>query len=79
MEEIEGLAAMSQGAPQGRRASTATVEQAMQLLQSGRAPEELVQMGIPAEVVQMAIQRLPQVPQAPVEEGLAGRYVNQSI
>ena len=55
----EGLAAMSQGQPVGGEAQLQQdIEKIAQLLLQGIPPEELVAQGIPAELVEQAIQFL---------------------
>lgn len=66
-----------------------TIDEVVQLLKQGIQPEELVQQGIPAELVAAAVQILmkemgqaggmqPQTQSAPPPEGLAGARV-QSV
>lgn len=57
MEEM-GLAAQS--AQQAQPSTEEMVQQVMQALMEGMSPEELLQQGVPAEVIQMAIQMLQQ-------------------
>ena len=57
MEEI-GLAAQS--AQQAQPSTEEMVQQVMQALMEGMSPEELLQQGVPAEVIQMAIQMIKQ-------------------
>jgi len=74
MEE-QGLAMMAGGGrqPQGQGIG---MEEVIQMLMQGTQPEELIQMGIPEELVIQAIQILKQQIQgqreAPVQDGLAG-------
>lgn len=57
----EQSAGMGQGAMQPKGPSTAMgVEEVAQLLMQGVEPEELLEQGIPAEVIQQAIQMLMQ-------------------
>ena len=54
-----------------------TVKEVMLMLQQGMDPEELVEKGIPKELVQAAIQMLMQSQgvQSPMQEGLANTVV----
>lgn len=79
MEEM-GLAAQS--AQQAQPSTEEMVQQVMQALMEGMSPEELLQQGVPAEVIQMAIQMLQQQQSAgkapvPVEQqgGLAAASI----
>ncbi len=71
MPEELGVAAAGQPQPEG-----ATVEQVVQALQDGAQPGQLLQMGVPQELIEQAMMLLQQAqqPQAPVQEasGLAG-------
>ena len=62
MEEM-GLAGASamQGQQEGQEE---IVEQVIQALMQGMSPEELLQQGVPAEIIQMAIQMIKQQMQA---------------
>ena len=53
------------------------IEQVIDLLMKGATPEELLQMGVPEEILMQAIeylkqQQAQQQPQGPVREGLSG-------
>jgi len=63
-----GLA--QQGQEQGMQEA---VEQVIAMLQQGKSPEELVQMGVPEELIQMAMQMLQQEQQQQPQAGLAGQ------
>jgi len=76
----QGLA--QQGAMGGQQINPEMVMQVKQLLQQGVSPDELIQQGVPQEVVEMAIQQLQQEQagqeQGPVTQagqGLAGSNV----
>ena len=72
MEE-QGLAQMAGSQPQ---IDPAMVEQVVQMLMQGISPEELMQQGVPQEVIMMAIELVKQEaapqPMSPEQEGLAG-------
>jgi hypothetical protein len=74
---MNGLAQQMAGPQQGM--GQPTIEQVMQMLAQGASPEELVQMGVPPEMVQAAIEALmgqgQQQQMAPEQEGLAGMHV----
>ena len=59
------------------------LDQVVQMLMQGRSPEELVQMGVPEELIMAAIDMLskqakePQLP--PEQEGLAGMHLQQGM
>jgi hypothetical protein len=77
---MNGLAATQQPAMDGSGQGQQVVMQAVEMLASGMSPEELVQQGIPAEVVQMAMQILAQESQQPMPQadmGLAGSMMAQ--
>jgi hypothetical protein len=81
MDEQVGLAQQMAGPQQGmgqQGAGQPTIEQVMQMLAQGASPEELVQMGVPPEMVQAAIEALmgqSQQQMAPEQEGLAGMHM----
>lgn len=73
----QGLAAQAQPqAPQPGNDQLPTVEEVVQLLRDGAAPEQLEDMGIPAELIMQAIQvleqQMAQQGQAP-QQGLAAQ------
>ena len=78
---MDGLAQQMAGPQQGmgQGAGQPTIEQVMQMLAQGASPEELVQMGVPPEMIQAAIEALMgqqgQQQMAPEQEGLAGMHV----
>ena len=84
MNEQMGLAGQGMG-PQDGSGNRQMIEQVKAALMQGMSPEELVQNGVPQEVVQMAIQELQaeqgQQAQAqgpavtPAGQGLAGQGV----
>ncbi len=76
MDEM-GLAAQQMQGQQG--GSVIGIEQVLQMLQEGATPEQLLQMGIPQDVIAQAIEMLNvQVPtQAP--EGLAGMHSSMNM
>jgi uncharacterized protein (DUF433 family) len=74
------MAGPQQGMGQGRGQGMGqpTIEQVMQMLAQGASPEELVQMGVPPEMIQAAIEALigqGQQQMAPEQEGLAGMHI----
>lgn len=54
-----------------------TVEQVVMLLKKGIDPQELMQYGVPEEMIQQAMQVLQQEMNAP-QEGLAQRFVGEA-
>ena len=73
----QGLAGMSAGQSQGTGEQMPTVEQVIDMLMQGASPEELVEMGIPEELIMQAMQMLQSQPeQAP--QGLAGAVAGQA-
>jgi hypothetical protein len=78
---MNGLAQQTAGPQQGmgQGAGQPTIEQVMQMLAQGASPEKLVQMGVPPEMIQAAIEALmgqqgQQQQMAPEQEGLAGMH-----
>ena len=74
MNEQHGLASSQQ---QG-------IEQVIDLLMKGATPEELLQMGVPEEMLMQAIeylkqQQAQQQPQGPVQEGLSSMATPQQM
>ena len=80
---------ISQGLASHSRRNQPSIDDVVQMLKQGMQPEELVQSGIPVELVQAAVQILmeemgqaggmqPQTQSAPPPEGLAGARV-QSV
>lgn len=60
------------------------VQQVAAMLMKGMSPEELLQQGVPQEVLQAAMelvrsQAQMQQPMAPGQEGLAGQYVQSAV
>ena len=72
---MNGLAAQGQQGAQG--SSQKIVEEIMMLLQQGVTPEELMQKGVPPEIIEAAMGMLQQMvaQQQQGGEGLAGRSV----
>jgi len=65
MEETQGL---SRAGGMDEAKMQELLQQVMQMLQQGTSPEELLQMGVPKEIIDYAIQMLQQQggePQAP--------------
>ena len=76
----QGLAGMSAGKsqgqmPQGPDQHIPTVEEVIDMLLQGAKPEELVQMGIPEELIMQAMQMLQR--QSAPEQGLASSVAGQ--
>ena len=76
----QGLAGMSAGQsqgqmPQGLDQQIPTVEEVIDMLLQGASPEELVQMGIPEELIMQAMQMLQR--QSAPEQGLASAVAGQ--
>ena len=76
----QGLAGMSAGQPQGQMPQgpgqqMSTVEEVIDMLLQGAKPEELVQMGIPEELIMQAMQMLQK--QSAPEQGLASAVAGQ--
>ena len=76
----QGLAGMSAGQsqgqmPQGPDQQILTVEEVIGMLLQGAEPEELVQMGIPEELIMQAMQMLQK--QSAPEQGLASAVAGQ--
>lgn len=76
MEEEMGVASAATQAP-------ITIEEIVQLLMQGITPDELVQNGVPPELVQEAMMLVQQQVQAgqgvkqPQQSGFAGMHTNQ--
>lgn len=70
--EPDAMAGLAQGANQG--APSNNLDQIVAMLVQGVTPEELIQMGVPQELVMAAVDALMQQTQtmAPQQEGLAG-------
>lgn len=78
MEE-QGLAGQSMGQPQ---LDMEMVKQVAQMLMQGMSPEELMQKGVPREVIEAAMQMIQQQQaqsQQAGPEGLAGQYVQSAV
>ena len=76
----QGLAGMSAGQmpgqmPQESGQQIPTVEEVIDMLLQGAKPEELVQMGIPEELIMQAMQMLQR--QSAPEQGLASAVAGQ--
>lgn len=76
----QGLAGMSAGQSQGQMPKgpgqqMPTVEEVIDMLLQGAKPEELVQMGIPEELIMQAMQMLQK--QSAPEQGLASAVAGQ--
>lgn len=76
----QGLAGMSAGQmpgqmPQESGQQIPTVEEVIDMLLQGAKPEELVQMGIPEELIMQAMQMLQK--QSAPEQGLASAVAGQ--
>ena len=76
----QGLAGMSAGQPQGQMPQghgqqMPTVEEVIDMLLQGASPEELVQMGIPEELIMQAMQMLQK--QSAPDQGLASAIAGQ--
>ena len=76
----QGLAGMSAGQPQGQMPQghgqqMPTVEEVIDMLLQGAKPEELVQMGIPEELIMQAMQMLQK--QSAPDQGLASAIAGQ--
>jgi len=74
MEKQQGLASTGQQ----------DIEQVVQLLMQGATPEELLQMGVPEEVIMQAIEMLKQAQaqqqsQQQPQTGLAGMATNAQV
>jgi hypothetical protein len=75
---MEGLAQqMAQPAAGQQPEGMPTIEQIIQMLMQGVDPEEMIQMGIPPELIMQAIEILEQqmAAQAQPEQGLAAKTV----
>lgn len=77
MNEEQGLAQRGQQA-----SSDEMLRRVVQMLMQGAQPEELLQQGIPQELIEMAMQILMKQHQqetaiAPEQEGLAGMHLQQ--
>lgn len=70
----EGLAAS--GTMQG--GGQMTVDQVVQAIMQGANPDELLQMGVPQQVIDEAMKILMAQTQPPAQEGLAGMQVPQN-
>jgi len=89
MNEQPQLSAMGQGqAGQGQapqQPQQGTIEQVIELLMKGATPEELLQMGVPEEMIRQAIELVQQhqaqqeQAQGSVPEGLSGMATPQQI
>jgi len=58
MEEQQGLSASGAGNNEAKMQEL--IEQVVQMLQQGTSPEELLQMGVPEEIIQYALEMLEQ-------------------
>lgn len=81
MMSEQGLAGQAMGQPQ---VDMEMVQQVAAMLMKGMAPEELLQQGVPQEVLQAAMelvrsQASMQQPIGPGQEGLAGQYVQSAM
>lgn len=74
MEEEQGLAASGMGQGGGQM----TVDQVVQAIMQGANPDELLQMGVPQQVIDEAMKILMAQTQPPAQEGLAGMQVPQN-
>ena len=74
-EELMGLAAM-QGLKQDPMRD---IQEIVRMLEQGMSPEELVQRGVPRELVAQAIEMLNNQVQQVEEPGLAGMYTQSGM
>ena len=88
MNEQPQLSAMGQAqAGQGQapqQSQQGSIEQVIELLMKGATPEELLQMGVPEEMIKQAIElvqqhQAQQQAQGSVPEGLSGMATPQQI
>ena len=81
----QGLAQQQamQGQPQGgeQQISEDMIRQVAELLAQGMTPEELLERGVPKEVIEMAMQVISsQATDVPIEQaGLAGMHTQQGM
>ena len=75
MEETQGLSKAAGGGMNEAKMQE-LLQQVMQMLQQGTAPEELLQMGVPKEIIDYAIQMLQQQggQQFPGQPGQQGQF-----
>ena len=74
MEEEQGLAASGIGQGGGQM----TIDQVIQAIMQGANPEDLLQMGVPQQLIDEAMKILMAQTQPPAQEGLAGMQVPQN-
>jgi hypothetical protein len=77
----QGLAAQQAGIGEVQQTpSSITLEQVMQALVAGATPEELVQAGVPVELIKRAMQMInSQTQPAPEEAGLAAMSLDNTM
>ena len=77
----QGLAAQQSGMGGVQQTpSSITLEQVMQALVAGATPEELVQAGVPVELIKRAMQMInSQTQPAPEEAGLAAMSLDNTM
>ena len=77
----QGLAAQQAGMGGVQQTpSSITLEQVMQALVAGATPEELVQAGVPVELIKRAVQMInSQTQPAPEEAGLAAMSLDNTM
>ena len=77
----QGLAAQQAGMSGAQQPpSSITLEQVMQALVAGATPEELVQAGVPVELIKRAMQMInSQTQPAPEEAGLAAMSLDNTM
>lgn len=77
----QGLAAQQAGMSGVQQTpSSITLEQVMQALVAGATPEELVQAGVPVELIKRAMQMInSQTQPAPEEAGLAAMSLDNTM
>ena len=78
---MDGLAQQMVQQPQQPQINEDMVKQVAQLLAQGMTPEELLERGVPKEVIEMAMQVISsQATDVPVEQaGLAGMHTQQGM
>lgn len=78
---MDGLAQQMAQQPQQPQINEDMVKQVAQLLAQGMTPEELLERGVPKEVIEMAMQVISsQATDVPVEQaGLAGMHTQQGM
>ena len=76
MEETQGLSKAAGGGMDEAKMQE-LLQQVMQMLQQGTTPEELLQMGVPKEIIDYAIQMLQQ--QGGVQQAPAGAAEQQAM